>query len=287
MNSSLSRLLRTPDGLRSMGSCRGALELATIIRCSKIQVGPWPEMTFSYGWPWRATTGRWQPSSTARGPGTWARCHSHRGSDHSPVDMFSRSTASISHGLRLTVPAVASHPRLAPSQENKRLVRPDDSRWLFGVRPRRLIGQEDPLTFASAAEAAVACGRRRAMVAGLRPHVSWGWRPCRPSTGRWGIYSKCRSRCRRPMPNSLWPSASWSQQRTGPSSSAPMSCVCSGTDVRPCAGRASGRPLVGLSRQWRPDGGEMQRESLDVAVGSTVSQRRRLNARPPITGHAR
>lgn len=186
MNSSLSRLLRTPDGLSSMGSCRGALELATIIRCSKIQVGPWPEMTFSYGRPWRATTGRWQPSSTARGPGTWARCHSHRGSDHSPVDMFSRSTTSISHGLRLTVPAVASHPQLAPSQGNKRLVRPDGSRWRFGVRPRRLIGQEDPLRFAAAAEAAVACGRRRAVVAGLRPHVSWGWMPCRPSTGRTG-----------------------------------------------------------------------------------------------------
>lgn len=103
----------------------------------------------------------------------------------------------------------------------------------------------------------------------------------------WGIYSKCRSRCRRPLPNSPCPSVSWSQQWTGPSSSARMSCICSGTDVRPCVW-ASLRTTARRSESAVAAGrGETQRESLDVAVGSTVSPRRRLNARPPITGHAR
>ncbi|MPY59838.1 TnsA-like heteromeric transposase endonuclease subunit [Streptomyces spongiae] len=51
---------------------------------------------------------------------------------------------------------------------------PDGGRWLFDVRPRRLIGQDDALKFAAAWEAAVACGWRYAVVTGWRSSVFEG-----------------------------------------------------------------------------------------------------------------
>jgi hypothetical protein len=47
----------------------------------------------------------------------------------------------------------------------------DGSRWLLDVRPAGLVGDEDAVRFAAAAEAALAAGWRYSVVAGWRPHV--------------------------------------------------------------------------------------------------------------------
>jgi len=44
-------------------------------------------------------------------------------------------------------------------------------KWLFDVRPGRLVGEADVVRFAAADEVALACGWRYAVVAGWRPHV--------------------------------------------------------------------------------------------------------------------
>lgn len=48
---------------------------------------------------------------------------------------------------------------------------PDGGSWLFDVRPRRLIADEDALKFAATSEAAAACGWRYTVAAGWHPHV--------------------------------------------------------------------------------------------------------------------
>ncbi|MER7001040.1 TnsA-like heteromeric transposase endonuclease subunit [Streptomyces sp. NPDC000410] len=48
---------------------------------------------------------------------------------------------------------------------------PDGGRWLFDVRPRRLIADEDALKFAATSEAAAACGWRYTVATGWHPHV--------------------------------------------------------------------------------------------------------------------
>jgi hypothetical protein len=50
----------------------------------------------------------------------------------------------------------------------------DGSRWLFDVRPARLVGKDDATCFAAAAEAALEAGWRYSVVAGWRPHVLTG-----------------------------------------------------------------------------------------------------------------
>ncbi len=50
----------------------------------------------------------------------------------------------------------------------------DGSRWLFDVRPARLVKEEDATCFAAAAEAALEAGWRYSVVAGWRPHVLTG-----------------------------------------------------------------------------------------------------------------
>jgi hypothetical protein len=50
-------------------------------------------------------------------------------------------------------------------------VLPDGNRWLFDVRPRKLIGEDDALKFAAAHEAAAAAGWRYDVVAGWQPSV--------------------------------------------------------------------------------------------------------------------
>jgi hypothetical protein len=47
----------------------------------------------------------------------------------------------------------------------------DGGRWLFDVRPGRLVKDEDAVRFAAAAEAALASGWRYSVVAGWRPHA--------------------------------------------------------------------------------------------------------------------
>jgi hypothetical protein len=44
-------------------------------------------------------------------------------------------------------------------------------RWLFDVRPGRLVGEADVVRFAAADEVALLCGWRYAVVAGWRAHV--------------------------------------------------------------------------------------------------------------------
>jgi hypothetical protein len=48
---------------------------------------------------------------------------------------------------------------------------PDGGRWLFDVRPRGLIEEEDALKFAAAQEMATSCGWRYTVVTQWRPHV--------------------------------------------------------------------------------------------------------------------
>ncbi|MFD4242969.1 TnsA-like heteromeric transposase endonuclease subunit [Streptomyces sp. NPDC058525] len=48
---------------------------------------------------------------------------------------------------------------------------PDGGRWLFDVRPRPLVGEEDALKFAASGEAASVCGWRYTVVTGWRPNV--------------------------------------------------------------------------------------------------------------------
>jgi len=50
-------------------------------------------------------------------------------------------------------------------------VLPDGNRWLFDVRPRKLIGEDDALKFAAAQEAAAAAGWRYDVVADWQPSV--------------------------------------------------------------------------------------------------------------------
>ncbi|WP_327372260.1 TnsA-like heteromeric transposase endonuclease subunit [Streptomyces sp. NBC_01217] len=50
-------------------------------------------------------------------------------------------------------------------------VMPDGGRWLFDVRPRRLIQKADAVKFAASAEAAAASGWRYTVVSGWHPHV--------------------------------------------------------------------------------------------------------------------
>ncbi len=50
----------------------------------------------------------------------------------------------------------------------------DGSRWLFDVRPARLVKEADATCFAAAAEAALEAGWRYSVVAGWRPHVLSG-----------------------------------------------------------------------------------------------------------------
>ena len=47
----------------------------------------------------------------------------------------------------------------------------DRARWLFDVRPARLVKEDDAMCFAAAAEAALEAGWRYSVVAGWRPHV--------------------------------------------------------------------------------------------------------------------
>ncbi|MEU4347644.1 TnsA-like heteromeric transposase endonuclease subunit [Streptomyces sp. NPDC023838] len=48
---------------------------------------------------------------------------------------------------------------------------PDGGRWLFDVRPRRLVGEDDALKFAAAGEVAAVCGWRYTVVTGWRLHT--------------------------------------------------------------------------------------------------------------------
>jgi hypothetical protein len=50
----------------------------------------------------------------------------------------------------------------------------DGSRWLFDVRPARLVREDDAACFAAAAEAALEAGWRYSVVAGWRPNVLTG-----------------------------------------------------------------------------------------------------------------
>ncbi|MFE7126700.1 TnsA-like heteromeric transposase endonuclease subunit [Streptomyces sp. NPDC057617] len=50
-------------------------------------------------------------------------------------------------------------------------VMPDGARWLFDVRPQRLVKEADALKFAATEEVASACGWRYTVVSGWRPHV--------------------------------------------------------------------------------------------------------------------
>jgi hypothetical protein len=50
----------------------------------------------------------------------------------------------------------------------------DGSRWVFDVRPARLVGEDDATCFAAAAEAALEAGWRYSVVAGWRPNVRTG-----------------------------------------------------------------------------------------------------------------
>jgi hypothetical protein len=50
----------------------------------------------------------------------------------------------------------------------------DGARWLFDVRPARLVKEDDAMCFAAAAEAALEAGWRYSVVAGWRPHVLTG-----------------------------------------------------------------------------------------------------------------
>jgi hypothetical protein len=50
----------------------------------------------------------------------------------------------------------------------------DGSPWLLDVRPARLVGNEDAVRFAAAAEAALEAGWRYSVVAGWRPNVLTG-----------------------------------------------------------------------------------------------------------------
>jgi hypothetical protein len=50
-------------------------------------------------------------------------------------------------------------------------VSPDGGRWLFDVRPRQLVGEDDALKFAAAGEVAAAVGWRYEVVAGWQPSV--------------------------------------------------------------------------------------------------------------------
>jgi hypothetical protein len=50
----------------------------------------------------------------------------------------------------------------------------DGSRWLFDVRPARLVAEDDAVCFAAAAEAALEAGWRYSAVAGWRPNVRTG-----------------------------------------------------------------------------------------------------------------
>jgi len=50
----------------------------------------------------------------------------------------------------------------------------DGARWLFDVRPARLVKEADATCFAAAAEAALEAGWRYSVVAGWRPHVLSG-----------------------------------------------------------------------------------------------------------------
>jgi hypothetical protein len=50
----------------------------------------------------------------------------------------------------------------------------DGSRWLFDVRPARLVKEEDATCFAAAAEAALEAGWRYSVVVGWHPHVLTG-----------------------------------------------------------------------------------------------------------------
>jgi hypothetical protein len=50
----------------------------------------------------------------------------------------------------------------------------DGSRWLFDVRPARLVKEDDATCFAAAAEAALEAGWRYSVVAGWRPNVLTG-----------------------------------------------------------------------------------------------------------------
>ena len=54
------------------------------------------------------------------------------------------------------------------------MVSGDGSRWLFGVRPARLVKDDDATCFAAAAEAALEAGWRYSVVAGWRPNVLTG-----------------------------------------------------------------------------------------------------------------
>jgi hypothetical protein len=50
----------------------------------------------------------------------------------------------------------------------------DGSRWLFDVRPAKLVREQDETCFAAAGEAALEAGWRYSVVAGWRPHVLSG-----------------------------------------------------------------------------------------------------------------
>ena len=50
----------------------------------------------------------------------------------------------------------------------------DGSRWLFDVRPAKLVKEQDQTRFAAAGEAALEAGWRYSVVAGWRPHVLAG-----------------------------------------------------------------------------------------------------------------
>ncbi|WP_424886723.1 TnsA-like heteromeric transposase endonuclease subunit [Streptomyces sp. XH2] len=50
-------------------------------------------------------------------------------------------------------------------------IAPGGQRWLFDVRPRRLIEESDALKFAATQEMAAACRWRYTVVAGWQPHV--------------------------------------------------------------------------------------------------------------------
>ncbi|MEU9471232.1 hypothetical protein AB0D78_32345 [Streptomyces avermitilis] len=53
-------------------------------------------------------------------------------------------------------------------------VMPDGGRWLFDVRPRQLVKEDDELKFAAAQETAAVVGWRYTAVTGWRPHVHSG-----------------------------------------------------------------------------------------------------------------
>src|SRR5712691_7434601 len=121
----------------------------------------------------------------------------------------------------------------------------DGSRWLFDVRPARLVKEDDATCFAAAAEAALEAGWRYSVVAGWKPHVLTGLTRCPRSGGTlrtgWACRTACCGRCRRRRPRS----GTWSGRRLCRRSPGRMRCTCCGAGGwgPTCPGRS-------VTRRW-------------------------------------